>query len=96
MHCSELRELEVTVSKVTILSAWDEVETMREILASIELKELDNLDNLIINFGNVETCDEDSQPQSTVGPWIGSELPWEPLKRACAARNFTCSIHHPK
>jgi hypothetical protein len=96
MGCFELRHLEVTVTETSTPSARDGVETMRDLLASVELNELGNLEDLVINFGRVETGEQDSPPQSTVGPWIGTELAWKPLEVACAARNIACVIQHPE
>ena len=71
----------------------DGVGTMWEILNSLELKELNNLEDLIINFGKGETPESDKFMSR--GPSTGMEWVWEPLQRACAVCNINCIIYHP-
>ena len=75
-------------------SSWDRVETMRLILASLQLQELSNLTDLVINFGRMETYNEDSPYLSNVHPWADTEQAWMPLEIACAARGITCVMRH--
>ena len=94
MCCSVLRQLEVTVTEIDATPTRDGVGTMWEIMNSLELKELHNLEDLIIHFGKGETLESDefmSRGPSTAR----TEQVWEPLKRACAVRNINCIIYHP-
>jgi hypothetical protein len=84
----------VTVTEIDATPTRDGVGTMWEIMNSLELKELHNLEDMIIHFGKGETLESDefmSRGPSTAR----TEQVWEPLKRACAVRNINCIIYHP-
>ena len=53
-----LQTLEVTVMEMRDPFSRDGVETMKDILASFELRELANLEHLVINFSSLETSDK--------------------------------------
>jgi len=94
--CSELRQLEVTVTETLAASSRDGAETMWDVLACMELAELANLEGLIVNFGSGETFDATSPPSSSLGPWSGTKETWKPLEEACVTRNIACHIRHPE
>jgi hypothetical protein len=96
LGCVELRKLEVTVAETENPSARDGVETMKDILDSIELNELANLEDLAIDFSSVEPYDEGRPLQRREGRWVDTEPAWTPLEKACAARNVICIIRHPE
>ena len=93
MCCSALWQMEVTVTEIDATPTRDGVGTMWEIMNSLELKELNNLEDLIIHFGKGETLELDQFMSR--GPSTGTERVWEPLKRACAVHNINCIIYHP-
>lgn len=93
MCCSALRQLEVTVTEIDATPTRDGVGTMWKIMNSLELKELNNLEDLIIHFGKGETLESDKFMSR--GPLTGTERVWEPLRRACAVRNINYIIYHP-
>jgi hypothetical protein len=69
---------------------------MRDVLASINLEELANLEYLVVNFSDLERNDTLYPPLiSELGPWVGTKQAWRPLEMACAARHIACTIHYP-
>ena len=66
MCCSALWQLEVTVTEMDATPTQDGVGTMWEILNSLELKELNNLEDLIIHFGKGETLESTSLCQGVL------------------------------
>ena len=96
LGCSALRQLEVIVTERLYPSSRDGVETMRDILASINLEELANLEELVVNFSDLDR-DDTPYPSliSKLGPWAGTKQAWKSLEMACAARHIACTIHHP-
>ncbi|KIM79481.1 hypothetical protein PILCRDRAFT_10315 [Piloderma croceum F 1598] len=85
LGCSELRQLEVDMPQddVDASAVRGDGDTLLNLLASLELPELANLERLEIT----EEIAYPSRPPIEV---------WLPLERACAARNIACSIRHPR
>jgi hypothetical protein len=78
-------------------SSRDGVETMKDILASVELRELANLEHLVVDFSSLETSDRRYLSLlSKLGPWVGMKQAWNPLETACAVRHIPCTIRYPE
>jgi hypothetical protein len=69
---------------------------MKDILDSMELNELANLEDLAIDFSSLEPYNEGRPLQRREGRWVDTEPAWIPLEKACAARNVICIIRHPE
>jgi hypothetical protein len=97
LECFSLQTLEVTVMEMRDPSSRDGVETMNDILASVELRELANLEHLVVNFSSLETSDKQYPLLlSKLGPWAGTKQAWNPLETTCALRHIPCTIRYPE
>jgi hypothetical protein len=92
MGCSGLRKLRVAVTDKV---RPEELGPMKDMLASIELDELANLEELVVDFPDFEPGGRYGPGWPMLGFWTGAEA-WEPLEIACAARNIACIIRYPQ
>lgn len=90
MKCSGLTHLEVVVME----RQDQDWETTADILESLDLPQLTNLQSIHISFGVLPSVDVDAEIY--VSPsWHEMEKAWTPVEAKCSTRNITCVIEHP-